>query len=103
MPDSFVQSESPVKCALLATLVATRLESPIATETLLTLSAVESHEYVEAREELADLGEQGLVTDHGFRGVELNDDAVGALAQLLATECDWDPFAVESRLEHYDG
>ena len=93
-----------IKCALLGTLVAKHgWGTPIETETLLSLSAVERHEYVEARETLAELQETPVLLGHGFRGVQLNNSAFGALANVLYYECNWKPFEIKLRLKHYEG
>jgi len=92
---------SSIASALLATLLARRgVGTPIETETLLALSAIQSHEYVEAREVLDELHRTSRVTDHGFRGVELNDRG-GSIADLLRDECGWKPAEIEPRLKHY--
>lgn len=97
-------SRSSIQSALLATLLVTHgARSPIETETLLTLAAVEPYEYVEAREVLRELRETPVLTGHGFRGVELNDDAFDSLADVLSRDCDWDASEVERRLKYYEG
>jgi hypothetical protein len=93
-----------IKCALLGTLVSRHSwSSPIETEALLSASAIESHEYFEAREKLDELRRRPYLTSYGIRGIGLNNSHFGSLADVLYYECNWDPFEIKLRLRHYEG
>ena len=93
-----------VKCALLAAMIAKhRWGTPIATEQLLAVAAVETGDYPAAREVVDELRSEQYITNRGKRGIELDNGAFGRLADVLYHECDWEPFEIRSRLKHYEG
>lgn len=93
-----------IKCALLGTLIAKhRWGSPMDPEQLISYSPVESHDYFEAREKIEELRNTSYVTSHGVRGVELDNGAFGALANVLYYECNWEAYEIKLRLKHYEG
>jgi hypothetical protein len=93
-----------IKCALLATLVSSHgWGSVIDSERLISHSSIGTHEYFEAREKLDGLRRASYVTSYGVRGVGLNNNTFGALADVLYYECNWEPFEIELRLKHYEG
>lgn len=72
-------------------------------ERLISYSDIETHEYFEAREKLSELRQATYITSYGVRGVELNNSAFGALANVLYYECNWEPFEIKLRPKHYEG
>lgn len=93
-----------VKCALLAAMIAEhRWGSPIVEENLLSISAIESSDYPTASEVFDELRSEVYITNRGNRGIELNNSAFGALADVLYHECGWESFEIRSRLKHYEG
>ena len=93
-----------VECALLAALVAKhRWGTPIGREALLAVAAVDKNEYPAAREVFDELRREPYITSAGARGIELDNGALGKLADVLYYECGWEPFQIESRLKHYEG
>lgn len=93
-----------VKCALLAAMVAKhRWGTPINEENLLSIAAIERNDYPTASEVFDALRSEPYITARGNRGIELNNSAFGALADVLYSECGWEPFQIRSRLKHYEG
>ncbi|WP_415378999.1 hypothetical protein [Halosimplex sp. TS25] len=93
-----------VKCALLAAMVAKhRWGTPIGEDALLSIAAIDSNEYPAASAAFDDLRSEPYITSKGNRGIELNNGAFGALADVLYRECEWEPFHIRSRLKHYEG
>lgn len=93
-----------VKCALLAAMVAKhKWGTPIDEESLLSVAAIESTDYPKARQIFDDLRTEHYVTNRGNRGIELNNSEFGSLADVLYSECGWEPFHIKSRLKHYEG
>lgn len=93
-----------VKCAPLAAMVAKhRWGTPIDTEHLLNIAAIDPNDYPVAREVVADLRGEPYITNRGSRGIELNNSEFGQLTEILYHECDWEPFEIKSRLKHYEG
>lgn len=93
-----------VKCALLAAMVAKhRWGTPINEENLLSIAAIERNDYPTASEVFDALRSEPYITSRGNRGIELNNSAFGALADVLYSECGWEPFQIRSRLKHYEG
>lgn len=93
-----------VRCALLAAIIAKHhWGSPIPREQLLSIAAVESHEYPAARRAYDALREEPFVVTRGDRGIELDTGSFGDLADVLSHECEWDPYKIRLRLKHYEG
>lgn len=93
-----------VKCALLAAMVAKhRWGSPIDEDALLAIAAIRTEDHPAASEVFAELRQEPYVTNRGKRGIELDNGAFGALADVLYNECEWEPFEIKSRLKHYEG
>lgn len=93
-----------VKCALLATMIAKhRWGTPIDEEALLSIAAIDTNDYPTASEVFDDLRSESYITSVGNRGIELNNSAFGALAEVLYDECGWEPYQIKSRLKHYEG
>ena len=94
----------PVKCALLAAMVAEhRWGSPIVEENLLAIAAIETSEYPTATDCFDELRSEPYITNRGNRGIQLDNSAFGTLADVLYHECEWEPFQIKSRLKHYEG
>jgi hypothetical protein len=93
-----------VKCALLAAMISKhRWGSPIDEESLLSVAAIETNEYPAASDVFDALRSEPYITNRGNRGIELDNSAFGALADVLFDECGWEPFQIKSRLKHYEG
>lgn len=93
-----------VECALLAAMVSRHAwGSPISEEDLLSIAAVESHEYRRARRALERLRDEPLVRRRGDGRVELDTGSFGDLADTLYYDCGWAAFEVRLRLKHYEG
>jgi|GEM_PF-1551401 len=93
-----------VKCALLAAMIAEhRWGSPIEETNLLSISAIETSDYHTASEVFDELRSESYITSKGNRGIELDNSAFGALADVLYHECGWETFEIKSRLKHYEG
>jgi len=93
-----------VECALLAAIIAKhRRGTPIDEENLLSIAAIDPHDYPTAREVFDDLRSEPYITNRGSRGIELNNSEFGTLADVLYYDCDWDPFRIKSRLKYYEG
>jgi hypothetical protein len=93
-----------VKCALLSAMIAEhRWGSPIVKENLFSISAIETSDYPAASAVFDELRSDPYSTNHGKRGIELDNSKFGTLADVLHDECDWDPFEIKSRLKHYEG
>jgi hypothetical protein len=93
-----------VKCALLAAMIAEhRWGSPIVEENLLSISAIDTPEYPTASEVFDELRSEPYITNRASRGIELNNSNFGQLADILYSECEWEPFEIKSRLKHYEG
>ena len=93
-----------VKCALLAAMIAKhRWGTPIDETHLLSIAAVDPNEYPTARAVFDELRTKPYITNHGNRGIELNNGKFGTLADVLYYECEWEPFHIKSRLKHYEG
>lgn len=93
-----------VTCALLAAMVAKhRWGTPIDRDPLLAIAAIDQQEYPAARDCFDELRGAEYVTNRGSRGIELDNSAFGALADVLYYDCGWEPFEIRSRLKHYEG
>lgn len=93
-----------VKCAILAAMIAKhRWGSPIGEESLLSIAAIDSHDYPTARGVFDELRSEPYLTNKGNRGIELNNSEFGTLADVLYQDCNWEPFQIKSRLKHYEG
>lgn len=93
-----------VTCALLAAMIAKhRWGTPIDSDSLLAIAAIERREYPAARESFEELRSTEYVTNRGNRGIELDNSSFGVLADFLYHECGWEPFEIRSRLKHYEG
>ena len=93
-----------VRCALLAAMIAKhRWGTPIDKDSLLAIAAIKPHEYPTAETVFEELRTVSYITDCGQRGIELDNGAFGALADVLYHECQWNPFQIKSRLKHYEG
>lgn len=93
-----------VKCALLGTLVAHHCwGSPLAEESLLSMSRISDHEYPKARETLDRLRNKPYARQRRNRGIELVTAGFEALADVLYYECHWEPYEIKLRLKHYEG
>ena len=93
-----------VKCALLAAMIAKhQWGTPIDEDALLSIAAIETHEYPIAREVFSELRTESYVTSKGKRGIQLDNGAFDKLADVLFQKCGWDPFQIKSRLKHYEG
>jgi hypothetical protein len=93
-----------VECALLAAMIAKhRWGSPIDEEHLLAIAAIDPDDYPTASDVYEELRGEPYVTNRGERGIELDNSAFGALADVLYHECGWEPFEIKSRLKHYEG
>lgn len=94
----------PVKCALLAVLVADhRWGTPIGRDGLLSNAAVAKHNYPKARKTFDDLRSEPYIDNHGKRGISISTASFGDLADILYHECQWDVWQIKSRLHHYEG
>ena len=92
-----------IKCALLSTMLAKhRWGTPISREDLIRLSAV-GDDYPAARDVYDDLRSQPYITNHGKRGITLNNSQFNELADVLYHECGWEKWQIDSRLKHYEG
>lgn len=87
-----------VRCALLARHA---WGTPIPEERLLAFAAISTDEYPRARSDFDRLRGASYTVNRGKRGVELDSDEFGMLADLLYYDCGWDPF--EIRLKQYEG
>ena len=77
-----------IKCALLSTMLAKhRWGTPISREDLIRLSAV-GDDYPAARDVYDDLRSQPYITNHGKRGITLNNSQFNELADVLYHEGD---------------
>lgn len=95
---------SSVRCALLAAMVAKhRWGTPIDEDHLLAIAAIEPNDYPAARDVFDELRGEPYITNRGNRGIELDNGAFGALADVLYHECEWEPFEIRVRLKHYEG
>ncbi|MFT4930598.1 MAG: hypothetical protein ACI91T_000469 [Natronomonas sp.] len=93
-----------VECALLAAMITKHgWGSPIDEENLLSIAAIDQHDYPMAREVYDELRSEPYVTNRGNRGIELNNSEFGTLADVLYHDCGWEPFQIKSRLKHYEG
>lgn len=94
----------PIRCAFLAAMIARRKwGSPIGEEALLSIVAIGRHEYPAARDAFEELRSAPYIANRGKRGIELDDERFGQIAELLYHECSWEPYQIQSRLKHYEG
>ncbi len=93
-----------VKCALLAAMIAKhRWGTPIDEENLLAIAAIGPNDYPKASATFDILRSEPYITNRGNQGIELNNSEFGGLADVLFSECEWEPFEIKSRLKHYEG
>lgn len=93
-----------VKCALLAAMISKhRWGTPISEDHLLAISAIEGNDYPTARDVFDKLRTEPYIRYRGKRGIELNNERFGELADVLYDECEWEPFEIRTRLKHYEG
>lgn len=93
-----------VTCALLAAMLAKHAwGTPIGSDALLSVAAIDTSEYPRTRAVFEELRAATYVTNRGKRGIERDTSAFAALADVLYEECGWEPFQIKSRLKHYEG
>lgn len=96
--------EPSVKSALLAALLGKHgTGTPIEEQDLLAIAAIDADDYATAAEVFEELRSAPYVTDYGDRGIELDTEAFGLLAEALYHECGWDPAETQRRPKHYVG
>lgn len=93
-----------VRCALLAALLARHAwGAPIPEERLLAIAAIRRDQFPRARTVYHRLRGVRYIRNRGKRGIELDTGEFGILADVLYYDCDWEPYEIRLRLEHYEG